>query len=409
MDLSIRPYSPEWPRAFEEEQARVAAAVPAHAAVGMRIEHIGSTSVPGLSAKAYIDIAVHIPIPAEGEGAGEGEPLQEFKRGMMIGLGYELASPMGAWYIRHCNLADGAGFIIHLLPNTWEVASDSQHLLIRTFERALLFRDFLRSNPIECAQYEAAKRAAAEKSRGSFLLYTAEKRQTMSSIMQRAMGNSLSDKRWDFHRLCDGCHFQTIFSGGGCPYTNDPHHVHDRAELMADAISLALSSGKRRIAGELLAEAALLGHGTVAVPHMYCCNEITVALVKGRPEDLMLLLEYLDTTPPGGYPWGNPREGGVPLHDWTGRWQTGMAVPLHDQRFPYDSVPGEPYHVAGAVRFPSLNNGENKDSFLVIMRAWHGVGPAREMLELGFEMSDPPRSHGALPRGRRRGVCHGAV
>jgi hypothetical protein len=35
-------------------------------------------------------------------------------------------------------------------------------------------------------------------------------------------------------------------------------------------------------------------------------------------------------------------------------------------------------------------NPEVADRSLFVMRAWHGVGPAREMLELGFEMRDPP-------------------
>ena len=48
----IDPYSADWPRRYEEEQRRLRTVLPAH----FRLEHIGSTSVPGLPAKPIIDV-----------------------------------------------------------------------------------------------------------------------------------------------------------------------------------------------------------------------------------------------------------------------------------------------------------------------------------------------------------------
>ena len=48
-------YDAEWPRRFEEVRARV---WPAVLDVADRIEHVGSTSVPGLAAKPIIDMTV---------------------------------------------------------------------------------------------------------------------------------------------------------------------------------------------------------------------------------------------------------------------------------------------------------------------------------------------------------------
>jgi GrpB-like predicted nucleotidyltransferase (UPF0157 family) len=48
-------YDPEWPRRFEELRARI---WPAVADVAHRIEHVGSTSVPGLVAKPIIDMTI---------------------------------------------------------------------------------------------------------------------------------------------------------------------------------------------------------------------------------------------------------------------------------------------------------------------------------------------------------------
>ena len=46
--VAIHPYSEEWPRLFEEERQRLRAAIGDYM---LDIQHIGSTSVPGLDAK----------------------------------------------------------------------------------------------------------------------------------------------------------------------------------------------------------------------------------------------------------------------------------------------------------------------------------------------------------------------
>ena len=48
-------YDEEWPRRFEKLRARIWPVVPD---VAIRIEHVGSTSVPGLAAKPIIDMTV---------------------------------------------------------------------------------------------------------------------------------------------------------------------------------------------------------------------------------------------------------------------------------------------------------------------------------------------------------------
>lgn len=55
--ILIADYDPRWPARFAAEVGRIA---PAFAGLGARIEHIGSTAVPGLAAKPVIDILVGI-------------------------------------------------------------------------------------------------------------------------------------------------------------------------------------------------------------------------------------------------------------------------------------------------------------------------------------------------------------
>ena len=53
--VEVRAYDPEWPRTFEGIRANVWPAIQ-HAA--MSLEHVGSTSVPGLRAKPVIDACI---------------------------------------------------------------------------------------------------------------------------------------------------------------------------------------------------------------------------------------------------------------------------------------------------------------------------------------------------------------
>lgn len=55
--LVLDEYDPTWPRHFAEHEARIRAALGAHA---VSVEHVGSTSVPGLAAKPILDVLVTV-------------------------------------------------------------------------------------------------------------------------------------------------------------------------------------------------------------------------------------------------------------------------------------------------------------------------------------------------------------
>lgn len=54
----VADYDPLWPSWFAEEADKIRTAL---GAVAVRVEHVGSTSVPGLAAKPIIDIALEVP------------------------------------------------------------------------------------------------------------------------------------------------------------------------------------------------------------------------------------------------------------------------------------------------------------------------------------------------------------
>ena len=53
--IVVADYHPEWPERFRKEEAKIRAALGESA---LTVEHIGSTSVPGLAAKPIVDILV---------------------------------------------------------------------------------------------------------------------------------------------------------------------------------------------------------------------------------------------------------------------------------------------------------------------------------------------------------------
>ena len=56
--VTLADYDPDWPVLFTRETARIRAALGGRA---VQIEHVGSTSVPGLAAKPIIDILLAVP------------------------------------------------------------------------------------------------------------------------------------------------------------------------------------------------------------------------------------------------------------------------------------------------------------------------------------------------------------
>lgn len=58
MKIHISPYNPQWKKQFEQLQKILWSIVKDNA---LAIEHVGSTSIPGLSAKPIIDLDIIIP------------------------------------------------------------------------------------------------------------------------------------------------------------------------------------------------------------------------------------------------------------------------------------------------------------------------------------------------------------
>jgi len=160
----IAPYDPRWPSTFEAEASRIRAALGDQL---VRIDHVGSTSVPGLAAKPVVDIqaSVRSMMPR----AAYVEPLRA--------LGYRWV--VDPWTDEHEYFSrdeDGdRSFHVHvcLTGSDWE-------------RRHLAFRDWLREHPDDAAAYERIKRDLAERHPQDIFTYVDAKTPFIREIEARA-------------------------------------------------------------------------------------------------------------------------------------------------------------------------------------------------------------------------------
>jgi GrpB-like predicted nucleotidyltransferase (UPF0157 family) len=162
--VTLVDYDPEWPKLFEREAERIRAALGERVLV---LEHVGSTSVPGLVAKPRIDILLVVADPAD-EAAYV--PTLE-------AAGYALRIREPDWHEhRLLNRAD-MELNLHVFgPGSPEV------------ERLLRLRDHLRTNAADRERYAAAKRELAARHWRHMQDYADAKSGVIEAILLRAAG-----------------------------------------------------------------------------------------------------------------------------------------------------------------------------------------------------------------------------
>jgi HAD superfamily hydrolase (TIGR01509 family) len=134
-EIQVVPYDSNWPTRFEAEKQKIQAALGSGA---IRVDHVGSTAVPGLSAKPIIDIQVSIANPDD-----ETTYLPQLEK-----QGYVLrVREKGRRMLRTPEL----GVHIHVCRtgSDWE-------------RRHLLFRDWLRHDKADRQAYQNLKESLAK-------------------------------------------------------------------------------------------------------------------------------------------------------------------------------------------------------------------------------------------------------
>jgi GrpB-like predicted nucleotidyltransferase (UPF0157 family) len=156
-------YDPRWPDLFAELRAPVAAAL---GDLAVAVEHVGSTAVPGLSAKPIIDIDVVVPSVTDIP-----EAIARLAR-----LGYVHRGDLGI-ASREAFISP-AGTPKHHL---YLCSSDSEEL-----RRHRLFRNYLLAHPDDARAYGALKKAAAVRFTDDRAAYNDAKTEFVKAILQGA-------------------------------------------------------------------------------------------------------------------------------------------------------------------------------------------------------------------------------
>lgn len=159
--VQLSDYDPRWPVRFEARAAELRAVLGDRARL---IEHIGSTSVPGLAAKPVIDIVVGIDDPDD-----EPAYLPDLEA---VGYDLRVREP------RHRCLRIGEPeepVNLHCYP--------PEHPETRKY---LVFRDRLRADPDDRLLYEATKRSLANREWRDMNYYAEAKQPVIDEILERA-------------------------------------------------------------------------------------------------------------------------------------------------------------------------------------------------------------------------------
>ena len=132
-------YALEWPGMFRDVGDRLRNEL-GH--VALRIDHIGSTAVPGLAAKPIIDVQISV---------DAFEPLITYRAPLeRAGFVYRASNPeLTKRYFREN-------------PGTRRTHIHVRRAGSFSEQFALLFREYLRSHPDRCAEYGALKRSLAQ-------------------------------------------------------------------------------------------------------------------------------------------------------------------------------------------------------------------------------------------------------
>jgi GrpB-like predicted nucleotidyltransferase (UPF0157 family) len=161
--LVVVSYDPGWPLLFREDAGMLHRAL---GEVALRIDHIGSTAVPGLAAKPIIDIQIAV---------AAFEPLAAY-RDRLEALGYVFRADNPDRTKRYFRESPGTRRThIHVRQHgSWSE------------QFALLFRDFLRCHSQQASEYAALKLALIQEDTHDRRGYTEAKGPAIWAIMRQA-------------------------------------------------------------------------------------------------------------------------------------------------------------------------------------------------------------------------------
>jgi GrpB-like predicted nucleotidyltransferase (UPF0157 family) len=163
--VALADYDDAWPALFEEIARSIRKTV---AELGAEVEHVGSTSVPGLAAKPVIDIDVVVRDPEDVPEAIE----------RLRALGYVYQGDKGIpGREAFMSPPDAKPHHLYVVVSGTQPHADHIH-----------FRDYLREHPDAAAEYAALKKRLAERHSNDRLGYTDAKNEFVARSLRAARG-----------------------------------------------------------------------------------------------------------------------------------------------------------------------------------------------------------------------------
>jgi len=171
MPVIIYPYNPLWPCFYEKELQVIEKTIGVQL---LSIEHVGSTSVPGLCGKNIIDILA---------GVADMDAADRCRR-MLFPVGYDdiSAGSHAEWFYCLGKRLEGSYCHLHLVKE----GSDHQ-------ERHTVFRDWLRDHNEDARTYAELKASLAKKYRNDRPRYTDAKGEFIARILVKAAAENGMD------------------------------------------------------------------------------------------------------------------------------------------------------------------------------------------------------------------------
>lgn len=163
--IVIADYDPAWPALFEREAQRIRRSLGDQV---VQLEHVGSTSVPGLAAKPWIDILLVVPDSSD---EASYVPALEAE-------GYVLRIRESDWHEHRMLRGPDTDVNLHVFSaGCVEI------------ERMVGFRDWLRSHDEDRALYERTKRELAGREWKFVQNYADAKTEVVAEILARALAS----------------------------------------------------------------------------------------------------------------------------------------------------------------------------------------------------------------------------
>jgi GrpB-like predicted nucleotidyltransferase (UPF0157 family) len=161
-DIVIADYDPEWPHWFEQAAERIRGALGDRV---LQLDHVGSTSVPGLPAKPLIDINLVVADTTDEDAYVP--PLEA--------IGYELRVREPDWFEHRMLRGFDPPVNLHVFPRGCE-----------EIDRMLRFRDHLRTNEADRELYARTKRELSGQAWKYVQNYADAKTAVVREILSRA-------------------------------------------------------------------------------------------------------------------------------------------------------------------------------------------------------------------------------